>query len=54
MKQTPKPGAWPSPLSDSLLAQTGSSLMWSQPMDDDLWWDEVRPNEGGLKRWVNR
>ncbi len=54
MKQTHQPGAWPSPLSANLLAQAGSSLMRSQPMGDDLWWEEVRPSVGGLKRWVNR
>ena len=54
MKQTHQPGAWPSPLSANLLAQAGSSLMWSQPMGDDLWWDEVRPSEGGRSLVVSR
>ena len=54
MKQTHQPGAWPSPLSASLLAQAGSSLMWSQAMDDDLWWDEVRPTEAGRTLVVSR
>ena len=54
MKQTRQPGAWPSPLSASLLAQAGSSVMWSQAMGDDLWWDEVRPSEGGRSLVVSR
>ena len=54
MKQTRQPGAWPSPLSASLLAQAGSSVMWSQPIGDDLWWDEVRPSEGGRTLVVSR
>ena len=54
MKQTHQPGAWPSPLSATLLAQAGSSLMWSQPMGDDLWWDEVRPSEAGRTLVVSR
>ena len=28
--------------------------MWSQPMGDDLWWDEVRPSEGGRSLVVSR
>ena len=54
MKQTHQPGAWPSPLSANLLAQAGSSLMWSQAMGDDLWWDEVRPSEAGRTLVVSR
>ena len=54
MKQTHQPGAWPSPLSASLLAQAGSSLMWSQAIGDDLWWDEVRPSEAGRTLVVSR
>ena len=54
MKQTHLPGAWPSPLSASLLAQAGSSLMWSQPVGEDLWWDEVRPSEAGRTLVVSR
>ena len=54
MKQTHQPGAWPSPLSASLLAQAGSSLMWSQAMGNDLWWDEVRPTEAGRTLVVSR
>lgn len=54
MKQARQPGAWPSPLSAPLVAQAGSSLMWSQPMGDDLWWDEVRPSEGGRTLVVSR
>ena len=54
MKQTHQPGAWPSPLSAGLLAQAGSSLMWSQSVGDDLWWDEVRPSEAGRTLVVSR
>jgi len=54
MKQAHQPGAWPSPLSASLLAQAGSSVMWSQAMGDDVWWDEVRPSEGGRTLVVSR
>jgi dipeptidyl aminopeptidase/acylaminoacyl peptidase len=54
MKQTHQPGTWPSPLSASLLAQAGSSLMWSQAMGNDLWWDEVRPTEAGRTLVVSR
>ena len=54
MKKTHQPGAWPSPLSANLLAQAGSSVMWSQAMGDDLWWDEVRPSEGGRSLVVSR
>ena len=28
--------------------------MWSQAMGDDLWWDEVRPSEGGRSLVVSR
>ena len=28
--------------------------MWSQAMDDDLWWDEVRPTEAGRTLVVSR
>jgi dipeptidyl aminopeptidase/acylaminoacyl peptidase len=28
--------------------------MWSQPMGDDLWWDEVRPSEAGRTLVVSR
>ena len=47
MKIKKQAGTWPSPLSATLLAQAGSSMMWSQPIGHDLWWDEVRPSEGG-------
>jgi len=36
------------------LAQAGSSLMWSQAMGNDLWWDEVRPTEAGRTLVVSR
>jgi hypothetical protein len=54
MKQTHLPGAWPSPLSAGLLAHAGSSLMWSQSVGDDLWWDELRPSEAGRTLVVSR
>ena len=54
MKTIQQPGSWPSPLSASLLAQAGSSIMWSQSVGHDLWWDEVRPSEGGRTLVVSR
>jgi dipeptidyl aminopeptidase/acylaminoacyl peptidase len=54
MKTIQQPGSWPSPLSASLLAHAGSSIMWSQPVGQDLWWDEVRPSEGGRTLVVSR
>ncbi|MFZ4742760.1 MAG: S9 family peptidase [Betaproteobacteria bacterium] len=54
MKNPLQPGAWPSPLSAQLLAQAGSALMWSQPMGDDVWWDEVRPHQAGRTAIVSR
>ena len=54
MKQKKQAGSWPSPLSATLLARAGSSIMWSQSVGHDLWWDEVRPSEGGRTLVVSR
>ncbi len=54
MKKQIKPGSWPSPLTASMLAQSGNENMWSQVVGDDLWWDEMRPSEGGRTLVVSR
>jgi len=37
-----------------MLAQSGNENMWSQVVGTDLWWDEMRPSEGGRTLVVSR
>jgi dipeptidyl aminopeptidase/acylaminoacyl peptidase len=47
----PKPeipfGAWPSPISSADVARSGLRLSFPTVIGGDVWWQEVRPDEGG-------
>jgi dipeptidyl aminopeptidase/acylaminoacyl peptidase len=47
MRKVMKPGEWKSPLTAAMLAEAGIIIGWTQTIEDDLWWDETRPSEGG-------
>jgi dipeptidyl aminopeptidase/acylaminoacyl peptidase len=49
-----KPGSWPSPLSAATLASASTKIAFTQVVEDDLWWDESRPQENGRKVVVSR
>ena len=40
-------GAWPSPISAADVARAGSPPSWPTLVDGQLWWSEVRAQEGG-------
>ncbi len=48
------PGSWPSPISAHMLAQAGKIVRWTCSCDDDVFWDETRPTEGGRTVIVSR
>ncbi len=37
-----------------MLAQSGNENLWPQVIGDDVWWDEMRPSEGGRTVIVSR
>lgn len=49
-----KPGEWKSPLTAAMLAKAGNIIGWTQVIEDDLWWDETRPSDGGRTLIVSR
>lgn len=49
-----KPGEWKSPLTAAMLAEAGNTIWWTQAIEDDVWWDETRPSEGGRTVIVSR
>jgi dipeptidyl aminopeptidase/acylaminoacyl peptidase len=42
-----KPGEWPSPLNAKSIAHSSVSLGFTQVVNGELWWSEIRPNESG-------
>jgi dipeptidyl aminopeptidase/acylaminoacyl peptidase len=40
-------GSWPSPISASDVARAGISLGYALAVDGSIWWQEMRPAEGG-------
>ena len=51
---SPTPGSWPSPITAQMLAQAGKIVRWTCACDDDVFWDETRPTEGGRTVIVSR
>ncbi len=57
MSPVPAPvpyAVWPSPISTTDVARSGLSLGFPTVLDDDLWWEEDRPTEGGRRTVVHR
>ncbi|GAA3811601.1 prolyl oligopeptidase family serine peptidase [Sphaerisporangium flaviroseum] len=47
-------GAWPSPISTSDVVRAGLRLSYPAVHDEDVWWEEDRPAEGGRRTIVHR
>ena len=47
-------GTWKSPISADLLAKSGVSAGWLETHDEDVYWVEMRPGEGGRYVVVRR
>ena len=49
-----QPGTWVSPITPEMLSQAGISMGFTQTFQNDLFWDELRPNENGRNVVVSR
>jgi dipeptidyl aminopeptidase/acylaminoacyl peptidase len=47
-------GEWPSPISATDLARSGVTLGFVAAIGDEIWWDEIRPQEHGRVTVVRR
>jgi dipeptidyl aminopeptidase/acylaminoacyl peptidase len=47
-------GAWPSPISAAAVARSRLRLAYPQVIGGDVWWQEMRPEEGGRVTVVHR
>jgi dipeptidyl aminopeptidase/acylaminoacyl peptidase len=54
MKHFAKPGEWISPLTAEMVASSRKTIGWVQIVGDDLWWDELRPDDEGRTVVVSR
>ena len=54
MNNSAMPGSWNSPLSAAMLAGAATSIGYTQVADGELYWDEIRPHEGGRRVVVSR
>ena len=54
MNNSAIPGSWKSPLTAAMLAGAATSIGYTQVADGELYWDEIRPHEGGRRVVVSR
>ena len=54
MSAVMKLGEWRSPPTAAMLAEAGNIIWWTQAIEDDVWWEETRPSEGGRTVIVSR
>jgi dipeptidyl aminopeptidase/acylaminoacyl peptidase len=47
-------GSWPSPISAADVARGGLRISYPTVAGDDIWWQEVRPDEGGRTTIMHR
>jgi dipeptidyl aminopeptidase/acylaminoacyl peptidase len=47
-------GSWPTPVTSELIVRAAASLSGAQVDGDEVWWAELRPEEGGRTQIVRR